>query len=318
MASMGQKYDKGDKQGMTTAKVFSAPPENIKVIAGHNYRKIDRERVEMFKQMYLDKKSVPAVLVALGDNDELELVDGEHRVLAAREAGIPKIQMQEFTGSKKERLFAAWRFNQGSKGTPTENAVAFLRMSRDGYTNAEIARETGASEGTVANHLLLAMTGQDVLDMVDAGDVAATPVINLARSLGPDKVLAALNEAKALAQKNTEPKATSTKKASKKAAPKPAEEGKKFKTRKERITAKNIERAHEAVADKDAKRTVKVALKALLEVLDNLQMVQGQPEIDATTDNERSLTLCMDVKHWRELEFYVQYARDAINTEEGK
>ena len=83
MAKLGTKYDKGDKQGMTAAKAFSAPPENIKIVTGHNYRKVDPERVEMFKQMYLDGKDVPPVLVALGDNDELELVDGEHRVRAA-------------------------------------------------------------------------------------------------------------------------------------------------------------------------------------------------------------------------------------------
>ena len=62
--SMGTKYDKGDRQGMTAAKTFSAPPGNIIIVAGHNYRKIDQERVNMFAQMYLDKKDVPPILAS--------------------------------------------------------------------------------------------------------------------------------------------------------------------------------------------------------------------------------------------------------------
>lgn len=272
--SMGTKYDKGDRQGMTAAKTFSAPPGNIIIVAGHNYRKIDQERVNMFAQMYLDKKDVPPILVALGDNDELELVDGEHRVRAALQAGIPKVAMIEFSGTKEERLAAAWRFNQGSKGTPTENAVAFLRMRNNGWSNARIAKETGASEGTVANHLLLAMCGQEVLDMVDAGDVAATPVVNLARSLGPDKVLATLREAKKA-------------------------DGAKFKSRKERVTEKRLRRVQEEVADESAERRARVYLKTLMAHLPEV-MVVGDVDVNKAPASQ-SITLTCPAGSWREL-----------------
>ena len=290
--SMGTKYDKGDRQGMTAAKTFSAPPGNIIIVAGHNYRKIDQERVNMFAQMYLDKKDVPPILVALGDNDELELVDGEHRVRAALQAGIPKVAMMEFSGTKEERLAAAWRFNQGSKGTPTENAVAFLRMRNNGWSNARIAKETGASEGTVANHLLLAMCGQEVLDMVDAGDVAATPVVNLARSLGPDKVLATLREAK----KESEAAADKPESA---AAPTKKADGAKFKSRKERVTEKRLRRVQEKVADESAERRARVYLKTLMAHLPEV-MVVGDVDVNKAPASQ-SITLTCPAGSWREL-----------------
>lgn len=292
MAKLGTKYDKGDKQGMTAAKAFSAPPENIKIVTGHNYRKVDPERVEMFKQMYLDGKDVPPVLVALGDNDELELVDGEHRVRAAVLAGMKKIPMTEFSGSKKERLFAAWRFNQGSKGTAVENATAFLRMRNAGYSNAEIARETGASEGTVANHLLLAMSGEEVMAMVEAGDVAATPVINMARSLGPDKVLATLREAK----KESEAAADKPESA---AAPTKKADGAKFKSRKERVTEKRLRRVQEEVADESAERRARVYLKTLMAHLPEV-MVVGDVDVNKAPASQ-SITLTCPAGSWREL-----------------
>lgn len=309
MASFGTKYTSGDKQGMTATKAFSAPPENIRVVPGHNYRKIDPERIEMFRQMYQDGKDVPPVLVALGDNDELELVDGEHRVRAAILAGVKKIPMMEFSGSKKERLFAAWRFNQGSKGTAVENAIAFLRMRNAGYSNAEIARETGASEGTVANYLLLAMAGEEVLAMVDAGDVAATPVINMARSLGPDKVLAAVKEAKRV-NAAAAPTGKSKKLAEKR-------EGQKFKTRKERITEKRLERVLAEVADEVEERRAKVYLKQLMAYLPDVELVEcgGNADVD-TAEADQSLTLRCPAGSWRELRGMQEVILDFLNKHE--
>jgi ParB-like chromosome segregation protein Spo0J len=194
MASMGTKYNKGDKQGMTVSKSFAAPPQSIRIIDGHNYRAINDERVAMFALMYQDKKAVPPILVAVGEDETLELVDGEHRLRAALLAGVDKIQMVEFTGAPEERQFAAWRFNQGTKGTPVENAKAMERARASGYSMAAIAREMGVSEGTVANHLLLAASGDAVMEMVEKGTVAATTAINTARQVGPDKVLAALTK----------------------------------------------------------------------------------------------------------------------------
>lgn len=306
MATLGTKYEKGDKQGMTAAKAFSAPPQNIKIVVGHNYRKVDPERVEMFRQMYLAGKDVPPILVALGEDNELELVDGEHRVRAAILAEVKKVPMVEFSGTKAERLFAAWRYNQGSKGTAVETARAFLRMREGGYSNAEIARETGASEGTVANHLLLAMSGEGVLAMVEAGDVAATPVINMARSIGPDKVLAALKDAKAA---QPAPKTTS------KNTPEPG----KFKTRKERVTEKRLKRVQAEVQDEAEERRARVYLKTLMAHLPNVELVnQGSNADVELAPADQSLTLRCPAGSWRELRGMVSLITEFLATQEAK
>lgn len=307
MASLGTKYEKGDRQGMTAAKTFSAPPQSIVIVDGHNYRAINPERVAMFAQMFRDKKDVPPILVALGDNGELELVDGEHRVRAALEAGVAKVALTEFSGTKRERLFAAWRFNQGSKGTATENARAFMRMRNDGYSNADIARETGASEGTVANQLLLAMSGAAVMKMVEDGDVAATPVINLARSIGPDKVLAALKDAK-----KTQEKAAPAK--TKAAAPTPEKaSGRKLKTRKERVTAKQLEKG--AGAD----QREHTLLKMIMAHLPNIELVEYEHNKDfESAPADQSLTLRCPAGSWRDLTNLQEMVLDYLNKQATK
>lgn len=311
MASLGTKYEKGDRQGMTAAKTFSAPPQSIVIVDGHNYRAIDPERVAMFAQMFRDKKDVPPILVALGDNGELELVDGEHRVRAALEAGVAKVALTEFSGTKRERLFAAWRFNQGSKGTATENARAFMRMRNDGYSNADIARETGASEGTVANQLLLAMSGDAVMKMVEDGDVAATPVINLARSIGPDKVLAALKDAK-----KTQEKAAPAK--TKAAAPTPEKAGgRKLKTRKERVTAKQLDKHTAEIAEADDKRRDRTLLKMLTAHVSKMTPAFQADELESADANKLMPIRC-PAGSWRDLDILQEMILEHLNKQATK
>lgn len=301
MAKLATKYDRGDKQGMTATKMFSAPPQNIKIVEGHNYRRIDPERVAVFAQMYRDGKDVPPVLVALGDNEELELVDGEHRVLAAIEAGVKKIPMVEFSGSKKERLVVAWRFNQGSKGTAVETARAFLRMRNDGYTNADIAKETGASEGTVGNHLLLAMSGDEVMAMVDAGDVAATTVINMARSTGPDKVLAALKKAK----KEVKP----TQKTKGGSGNKP----KRLKDKSVRITSKDVKKPEK----NDGERAL-AYLKRLMQYVNDMEIISQFADDVDTAKASALLEFTCPAGAWRDLIDLKESVTKFLTESEGK
>lgn len=179
---------------LKVAKSYNVDPKAIKIIPGFNVRTVDPVHVDNLAAAYTAGRAVPPVLVAIGEDGALELVDGEHRVRGAIQANMRRIQIFEFEGTQEERIAMAISSSQGRNLSPVERAVGYKRLRNAGWTDAEIAESVGRSEGDVANHILLAECGKEVMDMVTAGTIKATPTINLARAIGPEKVLTKLND----------------------------------------------------------------------------------------------------------------------------
>lgn len=179
---------------LKVAKSYNVDPKAIKIIPGFNVRTVDPVHVDNLAAAYTAGRAVPPVLVAIGEDGSLELVDGEHRVRGAIQANMRRIQIFEFEGTQEERIAMAISSSQGRNLSPVERAVGYKRLRNAGWTDAEIAESVGRSEGDVANHILLAECGKEVMDMVTAGTIKATPTINLARAIGPEKVLTKLND----------------------------------------------------------------------------------------------------------------------------
>ena len=316
MASFGSLYENADTRGgLKVAKIFSAPPHTIKILDGFNVRDIDDDHVATFAEAYRDKQPVPPILVAVGDDGSLELVDGEHRLRGAIIAGVPLIQMVEFKGDREQRVAAAVRHNQGKQMTSTEKARAYLRMQAFGWSNARIAQESGVSEGTVANHLLLAASGDEVLNMIEKDEVKPTTVINLARSVGPHLVLDKLKEAAGVAAKRDPAPVPGPVKAGTKgktpAAPAPQ-------TRKQRIKMKDVEKATKKVeaesAERDARNGARSLLQLLAEHLPVLEAVHNEQQVLTAKDDE-SLTLRMPAKNYREFVLIGEMITEYLATE---
>lgn len=198
---------------LTSAKIFDADPKKIKIIAGFNVRKVDPAHVESLTKAYLNNKPVPPVLVAVAEDGSLELVDGEHRTLAAIAAKRKLIPVMSFEGTEQERVGIAISSSQGKNLSPDERAGGYLRLRNDGWTDKDIAEFTGRSEGDVANHLLLAQCGPQVLAKVADGTIKATPIFKLAREIGPENVwgkLEAVMNAKAVEAAEEEALAANT------------------------------------------------------------------------------------------------------------
>lgn len=200
MAKLGRVYErnrKADKENniLSATKGFSASPDDIYVVPGFNVRKLDNDHVEALRKAYEEGQYLPPILVAVGENGRLELVDGHHRLQAAKLANVKRLQLSEFEGSPVERISMAVRSSQGRSLSATERARAYQRLRSHGWSDREIADSVGRSEGDVANHLLLADCGSEVLQMLDDNIVKPTPVIALARQHGAENVARALKEA---------------------------------------------------------------------------------------------------------------------------
>ena len=200
MAKLGRVYERNrkankDNNPLAAAKGFSASPDDIYVIPGFNVRSLDNDHVEAMRKAYEDGQYLPPILVAVGENGRLELVDGHHRLAAAKLANVKRLQLSEFEGSPVERISMAVRSSQGRSLSATERARAYQRLRSHGWSDKEIADSVGRSEGDVANHLLLADCGSEVLQMLDDKVVKPTPVIALARQHGAENVARALKEA---------------------------------------------------------------------------------------------------------------------------
>lgn len=200
MARLGRVYDrnrKADKENnpLSAAKGYSASPDDIYVVPGFNIRTLDQEHVDALAKAYMAGQYVPPILVAVGEGGRLELVDGHHRLQAAKIANVKRLQLSEFEGSEQERIAEAIRSSQGRSLSATERARAYQRLRANGWSDKEIADSVARSEGDVANHLLLADCGEEVLTMIDNNIVKPTPVQQLARSHGAENVARALREA---------------------------------------------------------------------------------------------------------------------------
>ncbi|EIJ7876294.1 TPA: ParB/RepB/Spo0J family partition protein [Escherichia coli] len=188
---------RGEKHTPAVQKVsrYAVDPRTIRIIEGFNIRKLSQEHIDSIAKSYAAGQPVPPVLVAVAADGVLELVDGEHRVRAAIQADMQRIDIQVFYGTEEERVAVAVSSSQGRNLTPDERALAYKRLSDKGWSNDEIAEKVGRSAGDVANHLLLAQCGPKVLEYVASGEIKATPLFSLAREIGPAAVLDRVEQA---------------------------------------------------------------------------------------------------------------------------
>lgn len=109
---------------------------------------VDQEVVEFYSAMY-QEVHWPPILVHRGTN---KLLDGWHRVEAAKRAGVYSLAVQ-WVEAKDEELFAlAVKANlgHGLRLTREERYRAIHRLQREGWTPERIVGVLGCSSGMVA------------------------------------------------------------------------------------------------------------------------------------------------------------------------
>lgn len=115
------------------------------------------------------------LLVRDAGNGEFELIAGERRFLAAKQAGLFDVPVVVRTASKREMLQMALVENlQRQDLNPIEEAEAFQRLATEfGMTQELIAERVGKSRVAVTNALRLLTLEDELREMVSRGTLTA-------------------------------------------------------------------------------------------------------------------------------------------------
>ncbi|WP_313109116.1 DNA-binding protein [Atlantibacter sp.] len=191
MSSLSQLYKSKDKNGTETTvkKTFLVPLAEIYVEPGFNVREIDQIHVEEFRDAFIAGEYVPPLAVQVTEQG-VKIIDGHHRYYGAKlatEAGheIPRLECKDFVGTDADRIAFMVTSSQGKPLTPLERAAAYQRLINQGWEPAEIAKKVKRSVADVDHHLQLLACGDELIDMVRSGEVAATTAVALSREHGP-------------------------------------------------------------------------------------------------------------------------------------
>lgn len=178
--------------GVRTVKQFSVDPRKVEVELGFN-RPLNREHIESIKETMLTGVEIDPIWVRV-DNGRIILVDGEHRVTAAKEllsdGKLPeppdgyRMAAQQFRGNDAERIAHLITSSQGLALTPLQRGIQYRKLTGFGWTTKDIAQKVGRTVQHVSDVLLLAESDSDVQGMVAADEVAAHTAIKAVKKHG--------------------------------------------------------------------------------------------------------------------------------------
>lgn len=184
--SLGQAYAKQkDELDIKVNKTFMVPVSKIVTEKGFNVRELDGEHVEAIKIAYEEGKMLPAIVVKT-TSEGFKVVDGHHRIEAAKLAGVSRLECKEFIGTEVDQISFMVTSSQGRNLKPVERAIAYQRLINHGLTKDEIAKSVGRSRADIDNHLVLLQAGDEVMEAVKNGEVSATVVVSEMRKNGSD------------------------------------------------------------------------------------------------------------------------------------
>lgn len=197
--SVGQAYKhQKDELGITLNKTFMVPVDHILIESGFNVRDLDQEHIDAMAQSYTEGRMMPAIVVRT-TKDGFKVIDGHHRLSAAKIAGVHRLECKEFAGTEAEQVAFMVSSSQGRNLKPIERSHAYRRMLGLGMTKDEISKAVSRSRADVDNHLLMLEAGDDVIQAIKLGEVAATEVQREMRKSGADaqdKIMVAVKKAR--------------------------------------------------------------------------------------------------------------------------
>ena len=200
--SVGSAYAKDKDLGIKVTKTFFVPMEHLYIEDGFNVRDIDQDHVDQLAKAYEAGAQLPNIMIKTTPQG-FKIIDGHHRYLAAQQAGCPRLEVKEFTGTDLEQLSFMITSSQGRSLEPVERAQAYQRMINQGMTKGEVADAVHRSRKDVDNHLILLSAGDEVIAEVKAGNVSSSEVIKAVRKSGlaaPEKIIKKVKAAKVIAE----------------------------------------------------------------------------------------------------------------------
>jgi len=176
--------------GVKKNDLFRVDPRLVEEEEGFNLRDYDDPEViahiEGFAQSYMAGSFVPPWIVRTDGEGRILVVEGHCRRRGAmlaieRGAELQFVDTVPFRGNDADRLHMMLKSNDGLKFRPLKIAEGYLRASRLGHSNVEIARRQIVTPSRVEQMLLLATAESDVHQLVRDGVVTADVAIEAVR-----------------------------------------------------------------------------------------------------------------------------------------
>lgn len=147
------------------------------------------EHIEGFAKSYAEGIYVPPLMLRVGDDDKIYVVEGHCRrrgAMLAIERGVELqfVDAVSFKGNDVERVEVMLRSAEGLKLKPLKIAQGYLRLVRLGFTTIDIAQRMNKSRQHVDQMLMLANANHDVHQLVNSGIVPAHVAIESIRQHG--------------------------------------------------------------------------------------------------------------------------------------
>jgi len=153
--------------------ITTLPIESIKPNRYQPRKKIDPEKLAELTESIKENGIIQPLIVTKTSSSEYELIAGERRLEAAKQAGLEKVPVVIRSVSKKEQLQLALIENiQREDLNPVEEAIAYNTLVEDfGLTHSQISEIVGKDRATVTNSLRLLKLPEEVKQMLVSGEL---------------------------------------------------------------------------------------------------------------------------------------------------
>lgn len=171
----------------TRTDSYRVPVAEMYIDAEFNARKVNPAHVESLTKAMMNGQRFPAIYIRADDEPgRFLIIDGQHRFLAAKAAGIESIDAIEVEGDDNEMIEIMLDADSGLNLTAIERAKQYQRLIDGGRTRQQIAERNNRSVADVNNHLMILEMPPKLRIQLDEGRISYAEALKLYRNSRAD------------------------------------------------------------------------------------------------------------------------------------
>lgn len=171
----------------TRTDSYRVPVAEMYIDAEFNARKVNPAHVESLTKAMAKGQRFPAIYIRADEEPgRFLIIDGQHRFLAAKAAGIESIDAIEVEGDDNEMIEIMLDADSGLNLTAIERAKQYQRLIDGGRTRQQIADRNSRSLADVNNHLMILEMPPKLRIQLDEGRISYAEALKLYRTSRAD------------------------------------------------------------------------------------------------------------------------------------